>query len=155
MNSPYYYQTINELRPATRSMNSLSDATGRSEGAAIQRLLQFKVKPLIHRAGKQLFRGLFAAWLLTLLLSCILFVQSNASDHTVAAKSDVEAVSNEKLLVIAPGDTLWEIASYYKPDGMDLRQFVYELQVRNKLDGATLQAGEIIMVPLQKGSLNG
>lgn len=47
-------------------------------------------------------------------------------------------------LVVAPGDTLWDIAARYAPRQMDLRFAVYSLREHNQLASASLLVGQRI-----------
>lgn len=42
------------------------------------------------------------------------------------------------------GDTLWGIASKHAPQGMDVREYIYELEKINGADVAQLKAGQTI-----------
>jgi LysM domain len=50
--------------------------------------------------------------------------------------------------VVAPGETLWQIAGSVAAPGEDLRDVVAELVDLNGLGGADLQAGQEILVPV-------
>lgn len=50
--------------------------------------------------------------------------------------------------VVAPGETLWQIASSVAAPGEDVRVVVDELVELNGLGGAGLQAGQQILVPV-------
>ena len=54
---------------------------------------------------------------------------------------------NYETLEISLGDTLWEIASEYAPDNMDIRRAVYKLQKLNNLGAADLMPGMVIKIP--------
>jgi LysM repeat protein len=49
---------------------------------------------------------------------------------------------------VKPGDTLWQIAQTYGPDNTDTRRIVAVIEKLNQIDGAILQAGQIIEIPL-------
>jgi nucleoid-associated protein YgaU len=49
-------------------------------------------------------------------------------------------------VTVAPGDTLWGIASSRYPDA-DVRQKVFEIERLNRLNGPTIMAGERLRVP--------
>ena len=49
---------------------------------------------------------------------------------------------------VKPGDTLWEIAETHGPDGRDVRAIVSTIERINNLEGAMLQAGQVIELPL-------
>lgn len=50
--------------------------------------------------------------------------------------------------VVAPGDTLWEIAAGLAKPGEDVRDVVRELQVLNKLASGGLTAGQELVLPV-------
>ncbi len=50
-------------------------------------------------------------------------------------------------IVVAPGETLWDIATEHGPEGVDVRAYVDELIRTNGLSGATLPAGASIELP--------
>ncbi len=56
----------------------------------------------------------------------------------------VQAASDT--VTVAPGDTLWGIASRRYPDA-DVRQKVYEIEQLNGLSGPTVLAGQRLRVP--------
>jgi nucleoid-associated protein YgaU len=56
-----------------------------------------------------------------------------------------EPVASE-MVTVAPGDTLWGIASRRYPDA-DVRQKVYEIQQLNGLRGPTIMAGQRLRLP--------
>ena len=51
-------------------------------------------------------------------------------------------------VVVASGDTLWNIAETYMPANMDTRQAVYELCELNDISASELYAGMTIQVPV-------
>ena len=63
-----------------------------------------------------------------------------------AADGPVSAVQVERH-VVAPGETLWQVAAGITPRGHDVRDTVAELVRLNELPGAALQAGQVIVVP--------
>jgi hypothetical protein len=50
--------------------------------------------------------------------------------------------------VVAPGDTLWQIAAGVARPGEDLRDTVHRIQQLNDMSSASLIAGEEILLPL-------
>jgi LysM repeat protein len=49
-------------------------------------------------------------------------------------------------VTVAPGDTLWDIASRRYP-GADVRQKVFEIEQLNRLSGPSIEAGQHLLVP--------
>jgi LysM repeat protein len=49
-------------------------------------------------------------------------------------------------VTVAPGDTLWDIASRRYP-GADVRQKVYEIEQLNGLSGPAIETGQRLRVP--------
>ncbi|MCE5172071.1 LysM peptidoglycan-binding domain-containing protein [Paenibacillus profundus] len=78
-------------------------------------------------------------------VTCGSIVQAWGNDDVqeqVGMESAVERV------LVQPGDSLWVIAAAYKPEHMDIRQYIYEIIVLNDIEGHTLLAGDVILVPL-------
>ena len=57
-----------------------------------------------------------------------------------------ETPAASETVTVAPGDTLWGIASRRYPDA-DVRQKVFEIEQLNDLRGPTIQAGQLLKVP--------
>jgi nucleoid-associated protein YgaU len=49
--------------------------------------------------------------------------------------------------VVTSGETLWAIASQVAEEGADLRPVVSRIQRMNGLDGATIQPGQVLLLP--------
>lgn len=92
--------------------------------------------------GRKLVRAILLFGLLFLL--CAGIVQAWGDDDTV---SEQTFAVTERVLV-QPGDSLWEIATEYKPNGMDTREYIYQIIQLNDLRGHTLQSGIVIDVPI-------
>lgn len=56
------------------------------------------------------------------------------------------AAAASETVTVAPGDTLWDIASRRYP-GTDVRRKVVEIQRLNGLEGATIRPGQRLKVP--------
>lgn len=44
------------------------------------------------------------------------------------------------------GETLWSIATEYKKEGQDVREYIYELRKLNNLDDCSLNVGQDIKI---------
>lgn len=54
---------------------------------------------------------------------------------------------------VGEGETLWEIAGQYMSEQdktSDIREFIHDITEYNNLHGKTLQAGQKIIIPLEK-----
>lgn len=49
---------------------------------------------------------------------------------------------------VKPGDTLWRIAQVHGPENGDIRRIVAAIEKLNQIDGAHIQAGQVIEIPL-------
>ncbi len=77
------------------------------------------------------------------LLSLLLFIGIRLAPSDVSAHDQVEYAS----VTVAPGDTLWDIASQYRPVGVDIRAFVDHIQSLNGLRSPLIQPGQVLKVP--------
>lgn len=88
-------------------------------------------------------RGRVAVWVLALAVAA--GVGLSAQSATADAPGAALPVETR---VVAPGETLWQIAGEVAAPGADLRDVVAELVDLNGLGGAGLQAGQEILVPV-------
>lgn len=95
-----------------------------------------------HYNSRKLVRTILLFGLL--FLFCVGIVQAWGDDDSV---SEQTSLVTERVLV-QPGDSLWEIATEYKPNGMDTREYIYKIVQLNDLRGHTLQSGIVIDVPI-------
>ena len=82
-----------------------------------------------------IFYGLIAAVVISLF--CCL---------TQPDKQYIEWLENREITeyYVEQGETLWSIAQQYKPEFMDIREYVYEIQQLNNI--SNLYAGDIIQI---------
>jgi hypothetical protein len=69
--------------------------------------------------------------------------------HAWTGNDEVQAANaqpNEQIVVL-PGDTLWNIAEEHAPRGSNIRQYIQKLKRVNGLDGSSIQAGQILILP--------
>jgi len=64
-----------------------------------------------------------------------------------ASGSDVRKYITVK---VESGDTLWDLAKTYGPEGYDCRQVIYEIEKLNNVSAATLQAGQMLTIPTER-----
>jgi LysM repeat protein len=49
---------------------------------------------------------------------------------------------------VKPGDTLWQIAKTHGPQNADTRRIVAAIEKLNEMEGAFLQSGQVIEIPV-------
>lgn len=62
--------------------------------------------------------------------------------------TDKTAAQDGIEIVVTNGDTLWTIASEYKPAGKDLRKFIHEISEINRIENATIFCGQTLTIPV-------
>jgi len=77
-----------------------------------------------------------------LLFSGFTLVRSFASTGELAPAS-----SEEIVISVDSGDTLWELARTYKDPAIDTRQAVHVIMERNGLSAPDLQSGQQLIFP--------
>ncbi len=81
-----------------------------------------------------------------LLVLVALVLAFGAATGVVGAQAELEdPVAGH--VVIAPGDTLWEVAVDSAPDGMDPRAQLRAIQELNGLSGAEVEAWTVLLLP--------
>lgn len=89
---------------------------------------------------RSLFRFCF---FLTITLSLLISIISFCINHNSAM------IEKEYITVsVCYGDTLWNIASRTKPNGVDIRKYIHEIKQTNSLESAQIKAGQEITVPI-------
>ena len=102
-----------------------------------------KIK-VVSRARLAVFIGVLS---LLLILGGWLAGARSAAYAAEASLSERVPVSGP--VIVALGDTLWDIAGDYAPLHMDLRYAVYTLRQHNQLASANLMVGQRIDLPPQ------
>lgn len=59
-----------------------------------------------------------------------------------------ENPSDFRYVTVQSGDTLWEIAETYLPQGSDIRSFVWELKKINRLESGEVFKNQVLQIPL-------
>ena len=125
---------------STISLNAVNAKTLINQG-------QFKVSNSTNPSGLVLTRrGRLARTLLVLSLAVVL--ASAFGIKAGAGTTDLIGAPTSFIEVtVAPGDTLWSLATRLT-DGGDVRSFVHEITSVNSLASAEVQAGQKIRIPL-------
>ena len=89
-------------------------------------------------------RGRLVVFVASLLLVLLVGVVLGAS--SVATQDRGEAAPTQ-VVQVAPGETLWEIASRLTATGGDVRDVMYDIRRLNALESSGLTAGQSLRVP--------
>ena len=84
--------------------------------------------------------------LVVVLVALVLLLTGALAATRADAQGPTSAPQVERY-VVAPGDTLWGIASGVARPGADLREVVREIEMMNGMSSATLTAGQQILLP--------
>lgn len=91
---------------------------------------------IIKKNKQSLIRFIAVAAILLLSFTGFMTVFANAG----------EEVRYENV-VVNSGDTLWGIGTAYKPQGMDIREYVDHIQRLNGLSSSNIQTGQLLKLP--------
>lgn len=95
----------------------------------------------LTRRGRLMLSSL--SFISILVVSSYLLIGLTSTD---ANASNSEALNNSSLIVVAPGETLWTIASRVNPE-RDPRAVIEDIKALNVLEGVNLYAGQILRIP--------
>lgn len=57
------------------------------------------------------------------------------------------APSAGETVVVAPGDTVWDLAQEHRPEGMRAREYVTAILERNDMEPTALRPGTVVRLP--------
>lgn len=100
-----------------------------------------KYRRLIRQ--RKLRRQRSAAFMIVLIL--VIAVASVA----LASHSKTENGRTVETVTVCPGDTVWSIAREYKPDGMSINEFVYEISANNGIKDGNIVCGQTLYIPVE------
>ena len=80
----------------------------------------------------------------TVCILAIVFVCGAASGIFDARAVDVQSFVTVR---VQPGDTLWNLARTYGPEGVDTRVIVYAIGELNGVSASTLRPGQYLNIP--------
>ena len=84
-----------------------------------------------------------------LVLTLLLLVMSCAGTLVQGGQKAVETKVYYESVQIKAGDTLWDLAQYYKLDGKSTERMVAEIMELNGMISANIRAGEQIIMPVE------
>ena len=115
-----------------------------SYGGTTPNLQSLPFKPLpqkVYRRRRLFFLSMVG---LIVFLSVLMANEIIGRIHGVPGGSVVEAAGTPVVYVVQPGDTLWEIADKFNPEGTDIRHTVDQLA--DITGGVQLQPGQRIVL---------
>lgn len=93
----------------------------------------------------------FAILVFVIVLSATSGAMLHANAMDGSAKHTAEAYDAPqqefKKLCVESGDSLWSIAKKYKEPGSDIRSYVHEIKIVNRLDSSELEVGQVLLLP--------
>jgi hypothetical protein len=85
--------------------------------------------------------------LVVVVLALLVMVAGSLVATRAAAEGPSSGIEVQRY-VVAPGDTLWEIATGVARPGEDLRDVVQRIEVLNNMTSASVIAGQEILLPV-------
>jgi len=82
-----------------------------------------------------------ALFIISITVVVVLLLLASAGEASVDATETMD-------YRVKTGDTLWEIAAEYGPEGVDRRRIVSSIEKLNDVSAETLQAGQVIEIPV-------
>jgi hypothetical protein len=93
-------------------------------------------------------RALLLAVVIGLLVAAVVAVRA------MAAGSDEPVARTNLTVVVAPGQTLWDLAERYAPEDRDLVDWADEIARLNGVDAQALQSGTPLVIPLETAAVS-
>ena len=107
-------------------------------------LNNFASRPLPQKVYRRRRLAFLSMVGLIVFLSVLMANEIIGRIHGIPGGSGVEASGNPVVYIVQPGDTLWEIADKFNPEGTDIRHTVDELA--KVTGGSYLQPGQRIVL---------
>ncbi|MFZ5824410.1 MAG: LysM peptidoglycan-binding domain-containing protein [Bacillota bacterium] len=104
-------------------------------------------RPARRRSRKAVRRARTLAVLFVLLVAALVLVLFPRSVHTQSHSSVTTGVE----YIVAPGDTLWEIAARHA-GRKDVREVIYLIEQANELKSSAIQPGQVLFIPTVDGN---
>jgi LysM domain len=95
-------------------------------------------------------------WLRRALVLCMMLVlvmSIAGAIRAVVAQPSVPVVRTDLTVVVAPGQTLWDIARRYAPANRDLTAWAAEIAAYNDVEAQSVQPGTPLVIPLETAAV--
>ncbi len=79
-------------------------------------------------------------------LIIVFVLMSVFTGFVVSAGASSPVVNDYEVFKVTKGDTLWEIATDYSQN-YDIREYIYNIKKLNNLNGDTIYAGQVLLLP--------
>lgn len=78
-----------------------------------------------------------------IILSFTIFVKGYAQNND----SSTHIVSTGERIVVQSGDSLWLIASQYKPEDISINSYIRQIKRENLLTSSVIEVGQVLYLP--------
>jgi hypothetical protein len=85
----------------------------------------------------------FLTCIFVVILSFNIFVKAYAQSNDMTT----QPIDSMKSIVVQSGDSLWLIASLYKPDDMKINVYIHQIKKVNELHSSAIVEGQRIYLP--------
>ena len=128
-------------------MSAVTFTTGFNSTASKSIVNQgFLANTAANPSGRLTRRGRLARTIVVLSLAVVMVAGFAATSGANQEAPVASAAPSYSVVVVAPGETLWSVASAYASG--DVQGFINEIREINNLKGYDLQAGQRLRVPL-------
>ncbi|MDY0234494.1 MAG: LysM peptidoglycan-binding domain-containing protein [Gudongella sp.] len=85
---------------------------------------------------------LFITFTLALLAIIVVSIVSSTGAYSIESTHEIEHYW------VQQGDTLWDIAREFSPEGYDIREMIYKIKEQNNMDTSMIIEGVKLEIPL-------
>lgn len=114
--------------------------------SASQNKTQSKFSNKVAKLNK--FKGFKKIWQVFAITILFMLICTVAVKAFESPNIDNNKANENNMVIVQAGDTLWQLATHYKPEKWDTRAFIQVIQRENKLESSVIRAGEVISIPI-------
>ncbi|GEM_PF-1734754 len=85
---------------------------------------------------------LFITFTLALLAIIVISIVTSTGAYSIQSRYETEHYW------VKQGDTLWDIAKEFSPEGYDIREMIYKIKEQNNMDTSMIYEGARLEIPL-------
>jgi hypothetical protein len=90
---------------------------------------------------------------LVLFMALVLMMSIAGAVRAIGNQPSVPVARTDLTVVVAPGQTLWDIARRYAPADRDLTGWAAEIAAYNDVDAQAVQPGTPLVIPLETAAV--